>query len=78
MIVGVLTTATSFSISFYGVMSRIRFMFLLFAPSTPELKLRIRTAIETITANMLQTLFQSSQLIAQCFYFKNSYVLNNR
>ena len=37
-------------ISFYGV-----------APlpaSTPELKLRIRTAIETITADMLQTVWK--------------------
>ena len=36
-------------ISFYGVTSRIRFMFLLF------LQVRIRTVIETITADMLQT-----------------------
>jgi len=42
-------------ISFYGVTSRIRFMFLLFPPSIPELKVLIRTAIETITADMLQT-----------------------
>ena len=44
-------------ISFYGVMSRIGFMFLLFPPSIPELKVRIRTAIETITADMLQTVW---------------------
>ena len=42
-------------ISFYGVTSRISFVFLLPA-SIPELKVRIRTAIETITADMLQSL----------------------
>ena len=44
-------------ISFYGVTSRIRFMFLLFPASIPELKVRIRTAIENITADMLQTVW---------------------
>ena len=44
-------------ISFYVVTSRIRFMFLLFPPSVPELKVQIRTAIETITADMLQTVW---------------------
>ena len=42
-------------IYFYGVTSRIRFMFLFFPPSIRELKVRIRTATETITADMLQT-----------------------
>jgi len=37
-------------ISFYGVMSRIRFMFLLFPQVTR--KVRIRIAIGTITADM--------------------------
>ena len=32
-------------------------MFLLFPPNIPELKVRIRTAIETITADMLQTVW---------------------
>ena len=32
-------------------------MFLLFPSSIPELKVRIRTAIETITADMLQTVW---------------------
>jgi len=40
-------------ISFYGVTSRIRFMFLLF----PELKVRIRTTSETITTDMPQTVW---------------------
>jgi hypothetical protein len=40
-------------ISFYGVTSRIRFMFLLFPPSIPEVKVRIRT----VTADMLQTVW---------------------
>ena len=44
-------------ISFYGVTSRIMFMFLHFPASIPELKVRIRTAIETITADMLQTVW---------------------
>ena len=44
-------------VSFYGVTSRIRFMFLLFPASISELKVRIRTAIETITADMLQTVW---------------------
>ena len=63
MIVGVLTTChlvlqmQSHVVSFYGVTSRIRFMFLLFPPSIPELKVRVRTAIETITADMLQTVW---------------------
>ena len=39
---------------FYGVTSRIRYVLPLPA-SIPELKVRIRTAIETITADMLQT-----------------------
>jgi len=51
MIVGVIHNTLHMQphvISFYGVTSRIRFMFLLF----PELKVRIRTAIETIAADM--------------------------
>jgi len=32
-------------------------MFLLFPPSIPELKVRIRTAIETITVDVLQTVW---------------------
>jgi len=62
MIVGVFTTChlvlqmQPHVISFYGVTSRIRFMFL-FLPSIPELKVRIRTPIETITADMLQTVW---------------------
>jgi len=39
-------------ISFYGVTSRIRFMFLLLPQVITEMKVRIRTAIETITADM--------------------------
>jgi len=63
MIIGVLSTCQivlqmqSNVISFYGVASRIRFMFLLFPSSIPELKVQIRTAIETITADMLQTVW---------------------
>ena len=63
MIVGVSTNChlvlemKPHAISFYGVTSRIRFMFLLFPASIPELKVRIRTAIETITANMVQTVW---------------------
>ena len=66
MIVGVLTTChtqylvlqmQTHVISFYGVTSRIGFMFLLLPPSIPELKVRIRTATETITADMLQTVW---------------------
>ena len=62
MIVGVLTPATSFS--------RCKLMWFLsmglrkdqvYVPplpaSIPELKVRIRTAIETITADMLQTVW---------------------
>jgi hypothetical protein len=33
-------------------------MFLLFPASIPELKVRIRTAIETITGDMLQTVWK--------------------
>jgi len=50
-------------ISFYGVTSRIRFMFVLFPASIPELKVRIRTAIETITADMLQTVWNDSIIV---------------
>jgi len=39
-------------ISFYGVTSRIRFMFLVFPASIPELKVRIRTATETIITDI--------------------------
>jgi len=59
MIVGVLTTChlvlhmQPHVITFYGVTSRIRFMFAFFT----ELKVRIRTAIETTTADMLQTVW---------------------
>jgi len=62
MIVGVLRTChlvlqmQPHVISFYGVTSRIRYVPPLPA-STPELKVRIRTAIETITADMLKTLW---------------------
>jgi len=42
-------------ISFYEVMSRIRFMFP--PASIPELKVWIRTATETISADMLQTVW---------------------
>jgi len=58
MIVRVLTTChlvlqlQLHVISFYGVTSKIRFMFLLF----PQIS-RIRIAIETITADMLQTVW---------------------
>ena len=44
-------------ISFYWVTSSIRFVFLLFPASIPELKARIRTAMETITADMIQTVW---------------------
>ena len=44
-------------ISFYGVTSRIRFVFTPLPASIPEMKVRIRTAIETITADMLQTVW---------------------
>jgi hypothetical protein len=44
-------------ISFYGVTSKIRFMFLFFPQVSRELKVRIRTANETITADMLQTVW---------------------
>ena len=60
MIVGVVNRTLQMQphvISFYGVTSRISFMFLLFPPSIPELKVRIRTAIETITADVLQTVW---------------------
>jgi len=63
MIVGFLTTChlavemQPHVISFYGVTSRIRFMFLLFPASIPELTVRIRTAIETITTDTLQTVW---------------------
>ena len=60
MIVGVIHNTLHMqphTMSFYGVTSRIRFMFLLFPQSIPELKVRIRTAIETITADMLQTVW---------------------
>jgi len=62
MIVGVLTASHLVLqmqprvISFYGVTSRIRFMFILFLQvrSIPELKVRIITAIETISADVLK------------------------
>jgi len=60
MIVGVLTSFSNMqphAIFFYGLTSRIRFMFLLFPASIPVLKVRIRTAIETITADRLQTVW---------------------
>ena len=75
MIVGVLTTCHTqytsdrgiciFFIYFYGVMLRIRFIFLLFPQvsrnwryvSESPLKVRIRIAIETITADMLRTVW---------------------
>jgi len=63
MIVGVLTTGhlvlqmQPHVISFYGVTSRIRFMFLPFPHVSPEMKVRNRTAVDTITADMLQTVW---------------------
>ena len=63
MFFGVLTTChlllqtQPHVISFYGVTSRIRFMFLLFPQVSWKLKVRIRTTIETITADMLQTVW---------------------
>jgi len=63
MIVGVLTTChlvlqmQPHVISFYGVTSKIRFIFLLLPPSIPELKVQIRTAIGTVTADMIQTVW---------------------
>ena len=59
MIVGVIHSTLQMEphvISFYGVTSGIRFMFLLFPPSILEVKVRIRTAIETITADMRKEL----------------------
>ena len=59
MIVGVLTTChlviqiQPYVIAFYGVKSKIRIMYFLFPAGIPELKVRIRTPIETITADML-------------------------
>jgi len=44
-------------ISFCGITSRIKFMFLLPPTSILELKVQIRTTIETITADMLQTVW---------------------
>ena len=45
-------------ISFYGVSSRMDQIYVPPLPaSIPELKVRIRTAIETITADMLQTVW---------------------
>jgi len=45
-------------ISFYGVTSMIRFTYATPLPaSIPELKVQIRTTIETITADMLQTVW---------------------
>jgi len=64
MIVGVLTTyhlvlqMQPHVISFYGVTLRIKFTYVPPLPaSIPELKVRIRTAIETINADMLQTVW---------------------
>ena len=65
MIVGVLTSChlvlqmKPHVISLYGVASRI--MFMVYVPplpaNIPELKVRIRTAIETISVDMLQTVW---------------------
>ena len=60
MIVGVIHSTLQMKphvISFYGVTSRIRFIFPALPASIPELKVRIRTAIETITADILQTVW---------------------
>ena len=63
MTIGVLTTChlvlqiQPHVISCYGVTSRIRFYVPPLPASIPELKVRIRTAIETITADMLQTVW---------------------
>ena len=59
-------------ISFYGVMSRIRFMFPPLPASIPELKVRIRTAIETITADMLQTVWNEINYHADVCRITNS------
>ena len=57
MIVGVLTTATSFSPCDFFLWGYIKDQ--VYVPplpaSFPELKVRIRTATETITADILQT-----------------------
>jgi len=58
MIVGVIHNTLQIQphvISFYGVISRIRFIFLPLLADIPELTVRIISAIETITADMLQT-----------------------
>ena len=61
MIVGVLTTChhvlqtQPHAISFCGITSRIRFMFLLFPQVSRKLKVGIRTTTETVTADMLKT-----------------------
>jgi len=62
MIVGVLTTATSFSrcnsMWFLSMgLFKDQVYVLPLPPSIPEVKVRIRTAIETITADMLQTVW---------------------
>jgi len=68
MIVGVLTTATSFSrcnphvISFYGVSDKDQVYVPPLPSSIPELKVRIRTAIETITADIFYLFYFYSYL----------------
>ena len=62
MIVGVLTTATSFSRCnacdfFLWIYVKDQVYVPPLPASIPELKVRIRTAIETITADMLQTVW---------------------
>jgi len=62
-------------ISFYGVTSMMRFMFLVFPASILELKVRIRTAIETITAGMLQTVWNELDYrVDVCRITKGTYI----
>ena len=60
MIVGVIHITPQMQphvISFYGVTSKDQVYVTSLPESIPELKVRIRTAIETITADMLQTVW---------------------
>jgi len=80
MIVGVFTTCHLFLqmqphvISFYGVTSRISFMFLLFPQVSWKMKVRIRTAIETITSDMLQTWNELDYRVDVCRITKGAHV----
>jgi len=80
MIVGVLTTChlvlqmQSHVISFYGVTSRIKYVPPL-PENIPELKVRIRTATETITADMLQTVWNELDYrVDVCRITKGAYI----